>query len=186
MRRSVQIACLTAIMPLAAATAGSQTSLVDEGQWGRFRGTWVHQAEVGPGLRVPALVILNADGTVTGAGGLLFGGLPGNPLRSSPIYGAWERTGWKRIAVTTLSHSYEAATGVLVGYERHRASLDFGTGFGSYGGTEFMETLSCSSPLTCPDPLDPAAEWTPLPTMPATGFRVSGARVELVETGPLP
>jgi hypothetical protein len=172
--------------PLAAATAGSQTSLTDEGRWGHFGGTWVHEAEVGPALHVPAIVVLGADGTVSGAGGLLFGGLPGNPLRSSPVYGVWERTGWKRIAVTTLMHSYDAATGVLVGYERHRASLDFNSGFGSYQGTEFLETLACPSPLTCPDPLDPTAEWTPLPTMPATGFAVSGTRVELVEPGPLP
>ena len=186
MRRTLHgPAVLTAVLLLATVPVRAQTTLDHEG-WRHFGGTWVHQVQVGPGFTVPALVVFNADGTVTGVGGLLFGGLPDNPLRGSPIYGVWKKTGRRSIGITTFSYFFDAATGVLSGYERHRVSLAFSADFGSYEGVEFMENLSCPSPLTCPDPLDPAAEWTPLPTMPAAGFPVSGARVVPVAGGPLP
>jgi hypothetical protein len=184
MRRSLHIAAaLTATLLLATAAARSQTRRIDHKPRGQFWGTWVHQVQVGPGLTVPALAIFSAEGAVTGVGGLLFGGLPDNPLHGSPIYGVWEKTGRASLGATTFSYFFDAATGVLLGYERHRASLDFGADFDSYHGVEFIETLSCPLPLTCPDPLDPAAEWIPLPNMPDTGFPVSGTRVEPVAAG---
>jgi hypothetical protein len=139
-----------------------------------FCGTWLHTV---PGMPVPALVTLNFGGTLNISSGFMFG--YGMPTRLSPIHGVWAQTGPKRIAATSLFFIFNDA-GVLTGYQRDRCILKFSHDFDSYEGTEYMETVQCSS-SGCPDPLDPATEWTPFYGMPSNGFPVSAKRVKLVE-----
>ena len=90
----------------------------------------------------------------------------------------------RSIHATSLMQNLDA-TGNVIGLERHRCSLDYSADFSRYAGTEFAETISCATPLTCPDPLDPNAKWTPASWAPPTGFPVSAERVEVVAPGPL-
>jgi hypothetical protein len=71
---------------------------------------------------------------------------------------------------------------------RVRSSLQFADDFESFQGKMFVETLPCTAgpPLSCPDPLDPAAKWTvATPTQPKDGFPVTAVRVARVAAGPL-
>ena len=179
MRRKIVLA--TVALVLAAVSAGGQGPF----RTGQFWGTWVHRVEVGPGSNIPGLITLHFDGSVTGGSGLMFGGVPSSPNRYGPAHGVWQRTGWRTIGSTTMFAIFNASTGVLSGYQRNRCSLEFSQDFNTYSGTEFMETVACVTPTSCPNPLDPNLKWTPLPTMPATGYQVSAARVVLVEAGPL-
>jgi hypothetical protein len=70
-------------------------------------------------------------------------------------------------------------------YGRARSSLQFAGSFNSFDGKMFIESLSCATPLTCPDPLDPAAKWVPNPMMPPDGFSVTGQRLERIVASPL-
>jgi hypothetical protein len=115
----------------------------------------------------------------------MFGGLPGATNTTGPVHGVWEKTGPKSVDGTTFYFNFDM-NGVLIGYGRDRWSLTFGKGFMNYQGTEFLETVSCGFPLTCPDPLDPGTQWTALPGMPPNGYPVSGKRVQMVPAGPLP
>jgi hypothetical protein len=148
--------------------------------FGQTWGTWLHQVQLGPGVRLPAMVTMHLDGSLVGNVGLMFGGLPNATTRYGPISGAWQRTGWKTVAATSLVFRFDAATGILNGYERHRCALDFSDDFESYKGTEVVETVACDSPTACPNPLDPAVKWTPGTSMPPGGFTVSGSRVAVV------
>ena len=181
MDRFIKIVVATALLLAGTTFLHGQTQMSMPGQtWGTF----VHQVEVGPGVNLPALVNLNLDGSVIGGSGLMFGGLPGSPNRLSTIHGVWRKTGVRSVGATTLFFIFDA-NGILTGYQRNRCTLKFSTDAKSYQGTEFMETTACSSPFTCPDPLDPATVWTPLPDMPPTGFPVSGKRVQWLPAGPL-
>jgi hypothetical protein len=115
----------------------------------------------------------------------MFGGLPGSTTRFTPVHGVWERTSWSSIGGTSLFLVFDASTGVLTGFRRARCSLTFANDFNSYEGLEFIENISCESPLVCPDPLDRATSWTPLSNMPPGGFPVSGSRLEWIPAGPL-
>lgn len=179
MRRMLSI--VTAALVLLTVSANGQGPL----RFGQFWGTWVHRVEVGPGAHMPGLITLHIDGSVTGGSGLMFGGVPNAPNRYGPVHGVWERTGWRTIGATTIFTVYNALTGVLSGYQRDRCSLEFSQDFNSYKGTEFMETIACETPTSCPNPLDPTLKWTPLPTMPSTGFQVSATRVIRLDAGPL-
>ena len=141
------------------------------GRWGQFWGTWVHWAHFGTGQKFPALVTISVDGTLTVSGG-------------TGIHGVWERTGVSSIRATSLLQNLDAA-GSVIGLERHRCSLDYSDDFNSYQGTEFAETVSCPTPLTCPDPLDPETKWTPASWAPPAGIQVSATRVGLVAPGSL-
>lgn len=145
-------------------------------------GTWVHQIQLVPGRTVPVLITANIDGTLTGATGVMFGGLNPNTAEA-PIHGIWVRTGARSIGVTTLFFVFDG--GVLSGFERTRASLTLSDDFQSYEGTEILETTPCGSPLTCPDPLDPATVWTSDPNMPEAGYPVSGKRLDFVPVAAL-
>jgi len=133
---------------------------------------------------MPALITFQIDGTVTGAPGSLFGAVPNAANRFGPIHGIWQRTGWNTVAGTSLFLIYDT-NGVLTGIRRSRCSLVFSNDFNSYQGTEFMEDLSCSGPLACPDPFDAAASWVAVANLPPSGFEVSGTRLQLVPAGPL-
>jgi len=152
--------------------------------WGQVWGTYVWQTQMGSGNYLPALITFHFDGTITGSDGSMFGAL--NPkIRTTPLHGVWERTGWQSIGGTSLYLVFDANTGAVMKYGRARSSLQFAGDFNSFQGKIFIESLTCATPLTCPDPLDAAAKWDPNSTMPPDGFQVIGQRLERVAAGPL-
>lgn len=145
----------------------------------QFVGTWIHNVEMMPGASAPALVTIHADGTLMVSSSFMFG-WPGGPGGFSPIHAVWEKAGLKSIAITSIFFVFDA-NGMMTGYQRNRCSLWLGHDRDSYTGVEFMETLPCpAGAFSCPDPLDPAATWTPNPGMPADGYPTSGARLKVV------
>jgi len=168
-RRSLLMAAAVVAALVVTIPANSQGVLAR--RVGQSWGTWVHWAHFGTGLKFPALVTINVEGTLTVSGG-------------TGIHGVWERTGLRSIHATSLLQILDAA-GNAIGLERHRCSLGYSADFNSYQGTEFAETVSCPTPLTCPDPLGPKTKWTPALWAPPTGIQVSATRVELVAPGPL-
>ena len=165
---------IVAVMFLGMAAVGNAQAPVNQAY-----GTYLHQVEVGPGFYVPALLTLNIDGTLTVASGLTFGGYPGATTKVGPVHGIWMGVGVKSIVAKSIFFVYDT-DGVLIGYQRNRCSMRFNQQLTKYTGTEYMETTSCDSPFTCPDPLDPGTKWEPLPDMPPGGFSVSGKRVQML------
>jgi hypothetical protein len=155
--------------------------------WGQFWGTWVWQISgYTSGDTIPTLVTFHIDGTVTTSAGNMFGTTPNAPTRVTAFHGVWERTGWQSAGGTTLFLIF-SATGGLTAWGRSRSSLEFSADFDHLNGKVFVERLPCAAgpPVSCPDPLDPAAKWVPSPDMPRDGFTVSGARLNRVAAGPL-
>jgi hypothetical protein len=139
---------------------------------------------------LPALVTLHVDGTVSVADGTMFGGiLPGSTRRMTPLHGVWVRTGWQSIAGTSLYLIFDTTSGLISAWGRARTTLQFADDFNSFQGKMFAETLACApapvaaSPVSCPNPLDPAAKWVPQEN---GGFDVSGTRIAVVSPGSLP
>jgi hypothetical protein len=153
--------------------------------WGQIWGSYVWQTQMGSGSQLPALITFHIDGTVTGSDGSMFGALNAN-IRTTPLHGVWERTGWQSIGGTSLYLVFDAATGAVLKYGRSRSSLQFADDFNHFQGKMFIESLTCGTPLTCPDPLDPVAKWQANPMMPPDGFPVTGKRLERVAAGALP
>lgn len=188
MRRIILFTVVIALALTAAAAADEQQSLRPNAlfRWGQPWGTWVWRTYVGPGLTLPALITFHSDGTITGSDATMFGGVPGAETKTTPIHGVWERTGRQSIGGTGLYLIFDSASGVLIAMGRSRSSLQFATGFESFQGKMFVETLACATgPLTCPNPLDPNAQWVAFPGMPQDGFEVSGALLARVPAGPL-
>ena len=79
-------------------------------RWGQFWGTWVHQMQLGPAMKMPALITINIDGTITGAPGLMFGGVPNATVKFTPVFGIWQRTGWKSVASTSLFMVFDSTS----------------------------------------------------------------------------
>lgn len=177
-RRSLGIA-VTAIVGMLAIPANAQGPSNDNQVWG----VWVHKIHI-PAGHIPGLVTNHFDGTSSVSSSLMFGGLSGGTKLQSPIHNIWEKAGPSSIVRTSLFFTFDE-NGVLTGYQRNRTRVTFSRDFKSYTGKEFMETLACPSPVTCPDPLDPTATWTPFPGMPSDGFTVSGKRASIVPPGPL-
>ena len=176
------MALVAAALCASAETQAVHTNL--SSHWGQIWGTYVWQTQMGSGNHLPALITFHIDGTITGSDGSMFGAL--NPkIRTTPLHGVWERTGWQSIGGTSLYLVLDASTGAVLKYGRARSSLQFDGDFNSFQGKFFIETLTCLTPFTCPDPLDPAASWEANPTMPADGFPVSGRRLDRVAAVPL-
>ena len=153
-------------------------------RWGQIWGTYVWQTQMGSGNHLPALITFHSDGTISGSDGSMSGAL-NQKIRTTPLHGVWERTGWQSIGGTTLYLVFDAATGAVMKYGRARSSLQFADDFNSFQGKIFIESLTCATPMTCADPLDPAAKWDPNPTMPTDGFPVTGQRLERIAASPL-
>ncbi len=150
-------------------------------------GTWVWRTNLptptNPAASLPALVTLHVDGTMTGLDGLMFGGLPMNTTRTSPIHAVWEPTGWRRIGGTGLWLIFDSqAPYKLIAFGRSRSDLRLTRDGEGLEGTMFLETLPCAVPVGCPDPLDPGAVW--VPNSPPS-FTVSAKRLHRVPAGPL-
>ncbi|HEX9111816.1 MAG TPA: hypothetical protein VF845_10095 [Terriglobales bacterium] len=146
-------------------------------------GTWAWQTmlPVAPGqqLPLPAVVTYHRDGTVTGADGMMLGGLPVNPFRYTPLLGAWERTGQHSFRGTALFLRFDAATGTLVAIIRTRSHIEFGIDSDHIQGTMHADFLSCSTPLTCPEPTSAPLElWQPYG--PVSDFSFMASRLHIV------
>ena len=171
LRHAVFIAAVVIVALATAIPVSSQG--MPSSRVGQFWGTFVHWVEFGPGLAFPAVVTLNIDGTFTVAGGTAAG-----------IHGVWEITGPRTARFTGLLQNFDSA-GNVIALERHRCAFEYSADFNSYKGTEFAETVACPTPLTCPNPLDPATKWTPAPWAPPAGISVHGARIQVVAPGAL-
>ncbi len=177
MRHILLIAAIV-LAAVVAVTANSQMAAPDPQIWGTY--VWQTQTSFGP---LPALVTLHIDGTASVSDAEMFGGL-NLARRRTPMYGVWERTGGKSFAGTSLYLVFDAATGAVTRYGRVRVSAEFAD-FNHFQGRMFAESLACATAFTCPDPLDPAANWVPSPNMPPDGFQITGARLERIPPGPL-
>jgi hypothetical protein len=155
------------------------------GRWGQVWGTWVWTTN----NRLPALLTLHIDGTVSVSDGTMFGGLqPNSTTRATPLHGVWERTGFQSIGGTSLYLIFDATTGLLTAWGRARTSIAFADDFDHFQGKMFVETLPCVAgpPVSCPDPQAAGAKWMANPNMPSDGFPISATRLERVAAGPLP
>lgn len=185
MRHMILIVGVVLAATALAVTAESQTPRANlYSHWGQIWGTYVWQTQMVPGNHLPALVTFHVDGTITGSDGSMFGALK-STIRTTPLHGVWERTGWQSVGGTSLYLVFDATTGAVMKYGRTRSSLQFADDFNHFQGKMFVESLTCDMQFTCPDPFDPAAKWVPNPTMPPDGFPVTGARLERVPAGPL-
>ena len=127
-------------------------------------GTWITWILAGPGLRIPALQVYSADGTVVSEDAIKQGGVPDNPLRGSPMYGVWTRTGPASFAIKGLFLVFDATSSVLIGFGRTQGTVVLSTPEANEAsGTISVEFLACPSPLTCPDPQAADAAWAPFP-----------------------
>jgi hypothetical protein len=148
-------------------------------------GTWAWQTSlpVSPGLEMPlpALVTYHIDGTVSVADATMLGGLPAaaNPFMYTPGQGVWEHTGHHEFGGTSLYLRFDRSTGILLGILRSRAHIEFGADFDHIKGTMHLDFLSCSSPLTCPDPVSaPPEAWQSFG--PVSDFSFTATRLHVV------
>lgn len=148
-------------------------------------GTWVLLELLPSGAALPAMMTIHQDGTFVVSGIHMFGGLPGSTQRLTPLQGVWERTGPRAFRATGLHLVFDAFTSLLIGFSRVRAAIEFPAGStNELQGIAFQDFLACPTPVTCPDPQDPSAQWMPDPL--ASSAPVSAKRLRMVETGPLP
>ena len=168
---SVVLAILFAVPAPAVNADNSQT----------LTGTWVGWFPMGPGARVPAIHTYLADGTIISTDTFLHGGLPGLPIRSTPVHGVWERTGPATFAISNLFLLYDAESSVLIGFGRARGTVTLSVPDASEAsGTVVLEFLGCPSPLSCPDPQAADSTWMPFPDFPPS-VPVTATRLRLVE-----
>jgi hypothetical protein len=156
---------------------------------GSLAGTWIVWSEIQPGVRVPSLHNYHIDGTVTLSDVFMFGGLPGIPIRATPMYGVWKKTGPNTFNSTNISMVYDAVSSLLRGFIRSRAEVsyqeeDYKGWFkrkdtNRVNGTVYIEFLPCASPVACTDPQASDASWMPFPGMPAS-FQVTAMRLQPV------
>lgn len=168
-----------AALALAALLFAASSSLVADNRHD-VAGTWVTFASPAPGVQVPLLQTLSADGTIVSADVTMFGGLPGFHTRGTPMHGVWERTGRHVVKTTALAMVYDASTNLLAGFVRSRGTASVNED-GEMVGAVTIEFLACPSPMTCPDPLSPDAAWGPAPGFPPVAMPFTTRRVQLVE-----
>lgn len=144
-------------------------------------GTWVIWFPVGLDAHVPAIHTYLADGTVIATDTFSQGGLPGVPIRSTPVHGVWKRTGPATFAISHLFLVYDAASSLLIGFGRSRGTVALSVPDASEAsGTVALEFLGCPSPVSCPDPQAADSTWMPFPGFPP-GVPVTATRLRLVE-----
>ncbi len=188
MRRLILFCAAALGLAFATPAADAQTSRsIWSGHWGQVWGTFYFLTTYPNGNVIPTLVTYHVDGTITGSDGTMFGAMPTATVRITPLHGIWERTGFQSIGGTSLYLVFNAAGG-LTAVGRARSSLQFADDFESFQGKMFVEMLSCTAgpPVSCPDPLDPAAKWVLAnPAQPRDGFPVAAVRVARIPAGPL-
>lgn len=133
-------------------------------------------AMFGAGAHLPSILIFHNDGTAFCSDALAFGGASFNPCTYTPFYGKWERIGPHGFTVTCLSLRFKEGT--LIGFARAVTEFAFSGDFDHIEGELRMEFLdSAAGPLMVPDPLDPAAVWTPSAMPP---LKIKAGRVGVV------
>jgi len=189
MRRLILFSAIAAGLTAATIAASAQTPRsIWSGHWGQVWGTFYFLTTYPSGNVIPTIVTYHVDGTITGSDGTMFGAMPTATTRMTPFHGVWERTGFQSIGGTSFYLVFNA-TGGLSALGRVRSSLQFADDFESFQGKMFVEMLPCTQgpPVSCPDPLDPAAKWVvATPTQPKDGFSVTAVRIARVPAGPLP
>lgn len=183
MKRTLALIGIMALAVATAVTVPAQNPKPFCAKGATLIGTWAWQTmlPVDPNhqLPLPALVTYHQDGTVTGADGMMFGGIPANPYRYTPLHGVWERTGHHTFRGTGLFLRFDAATGILVAIVRTRSHIEFGADFDHINGTMHGDLLSCSTPLTCPDPTSaPPEAWQPYGLV--SDFSFTASRLHIV------
>jgi hypothetical protein len=173
-------AATVAVVLAALAYLASPTLVADNRH--EIAGTWMVWATPFPGMHVPLLQTLSPEGTIVSADVTMFGGLPGVPIRATPMHGVWERTSRNVVSTTNLALIYDASSSLLIGFSRSRATSSFDR-HGDIAGTVVVEFLACPSPVACPDPLAADATWVPFPGFPPS-FPFTGKRVQVVEVQP--
>ncbi len=149
-----------------------------ETQGGQPWGSWLWLTHVAPGVTGQTVAIFHQDGSMTCAEGP-FAGYPSNEAYG-PGHGTWEKDGGGTFLGVRLLTIFDITTGVKIGIQRGRFYFHFVPGnFDQIEGKVIVESLSCpEGPFACPDPLDPAAVWTPV--SPPEGWRSSAKRIHTV------
>ncbi len=89
-------------------------------------GLWLQKIPVGGGQNIHELLSFHLDGSLTGTGSLLFGGMPPFGVnRTSSIFGVWEKKGPRTIAGTAYAYDFHEVSGLLTGYRRVRWTIEF-------------------------------------------------------------
>jgi len=129
---------------------------------------------LGPGLTVPGLATINADGTLTSVTGSDEGG-PSNVfhVKNSAAHGQWVQTGRRTISARALFLNFDPASGVVVGITRVRIEATFDSSFNNITGQFFQSVFACPTPFTCPNPLTAA----PTVPEPAAGLPFTAVRI---------
>jgi hypothetical protein len=144
-------------------------------------GTWAWTTFVAPETGIPALVTYEADGTIVGSDSTMFGSFPALfPFKMTPFHGVWSRLGLRRFGGTSLMLLFDASSSDLVGFGRSRSAIRLDDR-NHISGAMFLEMLPCPTPLSCPDPADPAGSWVPLGD-PENGFPFEAVRLQRVPT----
>jgi hypothetical protein len=146
-------------------------------------GSWVWTTDLGPLGTVPVLTTFHRDGTVAAADGFMFANPiappAGQGAKRGPARGVWRHTGGRTFGGTSLWLRF-TGSGFMDGWARSRSSLEL-TDPDHFQGVVYIESLGgCITvpPVSCPDPTDPNAVWTPSPNMPPEGFPVSATRID--------
>ena len=139
-------------------------------------GTWMLSTVVGPGAALPSFVTYAADGTLVYADALMFGGVELLPMKVGPFFGVWEQTGPRDFGGTSVGLLFDPTTNDVIAIARARSALRVARGGAHASGTIFLEMVPCPTPVTCPDPADPAVSWVPFGG-PVNGFAVSLSRI---------
>lgn len=159
-----------------------------------FSGQWVVWTELGQGARTPSLMTMHSDGAVIMSDLAMFGGAAHNPYRITPLHGAWDRSGKKKVTGTSLFMVFNPIVDPqdptqlnnLIGFGRARTVFEVKTP-DRMEGIIWLDFLPCPSPLFCPNPLDPSAGWVPYPTLPAiVPIPIAAERIKGVEPPLLP
>ena len=130
---------------------------------------------LGPGLTVPGLATINADGTLTSVTGSDQGG-PSNVfhVKNSAAHGRWFETGRRTISARALFLNFDPASGVVVSITKVRIEARFDSAFNNITGEFFQSVFACPTPFTCPNPLTA----TPTVPEPAAGLPFTAVRIQ--------
>ncbi len=180
MRRLVFISVAAAIAAaIVLVTTQNSFPSAQGSQGGQPWGSWLWLTYVAPGVTGQTVTIFHQDGSMTCAEGP-FAGYEQTNEAYGPGYGTWEKTGGDTFLGVRYLRVFDKTTGVRTGISRGRFSFHFVPGnFDQIEGKLIVDYLSCpNGPFACPDPLDPAAEWTPV--SPPEGWPASAKRIHTV------
>lgn len=163
------------VAPCASAEESSRAAVFKN--WGYFNwmaGSWYLALDsqpfgLPPGFPLSGLAVFNSDGTfqVLDAGD--FGQATFTNTQHSAQYGAWRYTGFNSAVGTTLFLEADLSSGEVLRWNKVEFTLQRSADRDVVEGTVNVSVLECANllplptPLTCPDPTDPANVFTSLP-----------------------